>query len=81
MADPMVTESDISWDLKPVHTRDTDSPLYLEALTRDELLIWALDAQQDIEALRFTLKRALVAIQDVSKERDALRRAMRSRRG
>jgi hypothetical protein len=77
MADPIVTDKDIKWQPKPVHTRDADSPLYLELLTRDELLVWALGAQEDIEAASFTLKQALTALHDVMVERDALRQALR----
>ena len=76
----MISSDDIRWNLRPIHTRDADPTLYLESLTHDELLVWALDAQGDIETLRRTLHQSLALLADLTRKNDALRRALREGR-
>ena len=76
----MINADRICWDLAPVDTRDAESPAYLADLPPHDLLHWAFGAQDDIEALRLTLRRSITVLADVLQERDILRQRNRELR-
>lgn len=72
-----MAETDIRWAPAPIARREQIPARLLEALTREELLDFALAAQADIDALRVALHRALEALAGVTAERDRMRAVVR----
>lgn len=80
MSEPL-DAADIQWTSPPIAQPERMPPRLLDVMSERELLHYAYAMQDDIEALRQMLHETLRALATLTRERDALRRAMRTRRG